>query len=674
MKNKFQHFVMLLSVCLWTLVGCSDDKSDFDGSDAYFVSFSLTIDGVVYPATLTEGQIVVEVPNSADVSKATPNYQLSENATVLPNPSAVKDWNEDQLFRVESYNNQFNTYTYSLSYTDVANRDNVLLISQADVDAFAQRNINRIDGNLIIGEAVNSISDDKAITNLDGLSNLSQVGYNVVINNSYMGEDLDGLSNLKSVGGFYIGSTAKGVQLSKNLRVELPNLEQIGNLIINSDKITAISLPQVKKASDIYIGSEFLASLELPNLITSHGNIVINGSTAQSNSNKVLNAILLPKLTNVVGNFSLNRFQTLSVLSIDALAEISGNCEIKALRELEFVTFISLKNVHGDFAVTGNTKMTKVMTPELVSVRSIKIDTENMFATPALKDISMPKLQKVTANLALTALACEKIDLPMLENVGEALNVQTARFLQTFNTPKLTACKSIRLSAVNQLTAADFSLVENLEKFEIYAAPLINAIALPKTITGNIVLSSAGQGKELVDLGSLEVVEGSLQIDGFKGENLDIKNIKKIGSAAFTSWNSTLKSISFPMLRECGDFRIVNHDGLKTLAMPVLQEVKSFTFGSCPRLTDMQFPTLKTIKEQLTLESSPWGDPYELTNLNAFVSVTSLGGVKITYASLLADFSGLKNAITGMKAENWSVSDCKYNPTFQNMLDGKFTE
>lgn len=162
MKNKFQHFVMLLSVCLWTLVGCSDDKSDFDGSDAHFVSFSLTIDGVVYPATLTEGQIVVEVPNSADVSKATPNYQLSENATVLPNPSSVKDWNEDQLFRVESYNNQFNTYTYSLSYTDVANRDNVLLISQADVDAFAQRNINRIDGNLIIGEAVSSISDDKS--------------------------------------------------------------------------------------------------------------------------------------------------------------------------------------------------------------------------------------------------------------------------------------------------------------------------------------------------------------------------------------------------------------------------------------------------------------------------------------------------------------------------------
>jgi hypothetical protein len=32
----------------------------------------------------------------------------------------------------------------------------------------------------------------------------------------------------------------------------------------------------------------------------------------------------------------------------------------------------------------------------------------------------------------------------------------------------------------------------------------------------------------------------------------------------------------------------------------------------------------------------------------------------------------LKNTVAELKASTWSVRNCKYNPTYQNMVDGKY--
>lgn len=676
MKNKLYIFIVLLAVGLLTSGGCSSDDSDFTGEDCYFVSFSLTVDGVVYPAKISDNKILLEIPYGIDISQAQVNYSLNENATVLPDPTSVKDWKADQLFRVQAYNHNFSSFTYSFSYTDVAANENVILLTQADVDEFAGKNINKIDGNLIIGEKVSSVSEEDAITDLSGLSGLTSVNYNIVINNSYAGSDTEGLSNLKKTGGFYIGSTANGAEPVKRIKIALPNLESIGNFIVNSDSVTAISLPKVREISDLYIGSQFLADIELPNLQNCYGNFVMTGSHQQQPStqhlNRSLNAILLPKLSTVSGNFLLNNFTGLSVTGIGSLQTIYGNCEIKSLGAIELINFPLLQRVDGDFIMNGNTAITKIVAPELISARSIDFSNGNSYAIK-VKDIILSKLTNVQKGITLAYLECEKIELPMLEDAGESLVLQTAPNLLSFTAPRLTNCKSIRFTAINLLKSSDFSKVENLEKTGVYTCGAMERFSLPKVISGNLTISNSGNNDSFIDFGNLESIEGTFSVESFTKPNLEIKKIKKVGTISFTRWNSDIESVSFPSLTECGDLTINSFDVIESLSIPLLAEAQSFSIIECPVLDNIAVPLLKKIEGQLKLQGARWSDKYIITNLDNFAALTSVGSVSIQYARRLNDFTGLKNVVTGLESDNWMVSDCEYNPTLQDMKDGKYT-
>lgn len=676
MKNKLYICIVLLAVGLLALGGCSNDDSDFTGEDCYFVSFSLTVDGVVYPAKIIDNKILLEIPYGIDISQAQVSYSLNENATVLPDPASVKDWKVDQLFRVQAYNNNFSSFTYSFSYTDVAANENVILLTQADVDEFAGKNINRIDGNLIIGEKVSSVSEEDVITSLDGLSSLTSVNYNIVINNSYAGGDTEGLSNLKKIGGFYIGSTANGADPKRRIEIALPNLESIGNFIANSDSVTAISLPKVQEISDLYIGSQFLADIELPNLQNCYGNFVMNGSRQQypsaQNSNRSLNAILLPKLSTVSGNFSLNSFMGLSVTGIGALQTVYGNCEIKSLNAIELINFPLLQRVNGDFIMSGNTAITKIVAPELISARSIDFSNGSNYSIK-VKDIILSKLTNVQNGITLAYLGCEKVELPMLEEVGESLVLQTAPDLLSFTAPRLIACKSIRFTAINQLKSSDFSKIENLEKAEIYTCGAMESFSLPKEVSGNLTISNSGNNESFIDFGNLESIGGTFSVESFTKPNLEIKKIKKVGTISFTRWNYVIESVSFPSLTECGDLTINSFDVIESLSMPLLTQAKSFSVIECPVLDNITVPLLKKIEGQLKLQGARWYDEYVITHLDDFAALTSVGSVSIQYARRLNDFTGLKNVVNGLESSNWMVSDCEYNPTLQDMKDGKYT-
>src|SRR5699024_2952275 len=115
---------------------CSDDDSDFDGTDAYFTSFALHVGETTYTASIINNEIVVQVPQGTDLVEAEASYTLSENAKVMPDPKDIYDWTSDQLFRVEAYNKNYNSFVYKLKYTDISADEDVILRTQADVDNF----------------------------------------------------------------------------------------------------------------------------------------------------------------------------------------------------------------------------------------------------------------------------------------------------------------------------------------------------------------------------------------------------------------------------------------------------------------------------------------------------------------------------------------------------------
>ena len=90
-------------------------------------------------------------------------------------------------------------------------------------------------------------------------------------------------------------------------------------------------------------------------------------------------------------------------------------------------------------------------------------------------------------------------------------------------------------------------------------------------------------------------------------------------------------------------------------------------------LTDIQAPLLTKIGGQLFVTGQNGSSPNTLmTNLNGFSSLTSAQSVTIINNQALTNFTGLKNIIPSLSAANWSVNNNLYNPSYQDMVDGKY--
>ena len=153
-----------------------------------------------YHAAISGDRITLTVPVGVDLTGATVSYELCEQATIKPDPASITDWNNDQAFRVTSYNQSWGSYTYTVSRSQIVNNGNVTLLTQADVEAFAASGVTVVDGNLTIG-AAGATSPFDTIRDLSALSGLTEVRYNLTINNTFGGKSLAGLDNLTRVGG-----------------------------------------------------------------------------------------------------------------------------------------------------------------------------------------------------------------------------------------------------------------------------------------------------------------------------------------------------------------------------------------------------------------------------------------------------------------------------------------
>ena len=84
-------------------------------------------------------------------------------------------------------------------------------------------------------------------------------------------------------------------------------------------------------------------------------------------------------------------------------------------------------------------------------------------------------------------------------------------------------------------------------------------------------------------------------------------------------------------------------------------------------------PKLTTVNGSLNISgySSYYGNS-KLTNLNGFPVLKNVKEITVSYNSSLSDFSGLKNILSSVTASGWNVFNNAYNPTYQDMLDGKY--
>ena len=204
---SLKKIMLLFAAGSLVLAGCSDDNPTDpipeDADDNFITSVVLTVGDNSYAAEIAGNDITVTVPYNVSLDGATAEFEYTPSATIMPDPSTITDWDTERQFRVTSYNGETNDYKYLVVKDDIREEGDVTLKTDAEVKAFADKGVTILKGDLIVGEE----SGDNFVTDIKALSALTQIGGDVVINNTYKGIALDGLENVVKIGGLRIGST-----------------------------------------------------------------------------------------------------------------------------------------------------------------------------------------------------------------------------------------------------------------------------------------------------------------------------------------------------------------------------------------------------------------------------------------------------------------------------------
>ncbi len=194
----------------------------------------------------------------------------------------------------------------------------IIIRSQADIDALADKGVRRINGNLSIGKP-NESSLLEDLTSLKGLASLEEISGNFTIWSAFQLESLEGLENLKRIGGnLSVFGNRKLETLS-----ELSQLEEInGKLaIVGNHSLTDLAaLDDLSGVQHLDIrNNDNLESLfdmrNIPSLdeVFIASNNTLAGITELTNTNisalRIRNNISLTSLRGLESTTSLRTFE-----------------------------------------------------------------------------------------------------------------------------------------------------------------------------------------------------------------------------------------------------------------------------------------------------------------------------------------------------------------------------
>lgn len=682
-KRRIGNAAMMVAVLLAagasvSMTSCTkDEKSHFEGVDNHIVSFALTAaSGVKYNAQIKGNDIIITVPSSENLTDAKAEVALCENSRMLPDPATITDWESEQLFRVESYNGAYTAYMYKVQKSSIVQDGNVTLLTQKDVDAFAAKKINVIEGNFILGS--NSKSESDPITSLKPLENLVSVGLNIVVRNNVRFTTFGELKNLKSVGGICVGTATVMAQLDNTIELSLPALTSATNIIANTDSIADIKLPKLTSVGTVNINTRLPREIDFSALEVVNGDFYLsavrNGQYNEKTSNLSLVNLQLDALKEVSGNFGIENFWNIRETKLAKLEFVGGDFEVKYIRNTSAITLPVLKSVGGAFNISCNDKATKLDAPVLESCGSLAVASVNLYSINLVK-MNLPKLTNCNGAFNIKYFGGTELEFPALKVIKGKLDFTNIQFAEKISMPQLEECGEISAVALLAVKDMDMSNCATTSKVTISNCPSLANLGLPKEITG--VLSITGTARQVAfpKLFGVETVGSSVQTNSF---SCDI-NLGSIKSAAFITmpFASTITGLEMPNLETAKTINIGSAAKMKIFKAPKLKECTTFMFKGGVLVEDIDFTSLETVGAFTYYGATIAANAGNclLTNMNAFSALKTATKIDIRYCGHLADFSGLKDVVGSISQSSaWTVMGCAYNPTLQDMKDGKYTE
>jgi hypothetical protein len=756
---NFQLFTLLLAG-VFAFAGCNkeDDESLFAGSDNAIAAFALVKDGITLHGAVSPNTIVITAPERFSLEGAVSTVTLSENAAIAPDPSAITDWNAAHTFTVTAYSGATHTYAYSVERHFVSREGDVVLLTQTDVDAFAEavQGIDQINGSITIGAA----SGQDSIYSLAGLEHLRVITSGIIINSTWAGEDLTVFESLERTGELRIAST-------KVKTVRFPRLVAVHGEL-NIDQTTAVrtldfpELTMVDKSLRIYY-ADSLASMNFPVLQQVVESVTVQG---RSSGTQNLQAIAFPALQKVSGSFTLSYWREVTTVHIPELAVVGGALNITSLTKVAAFAAPGLEAAGGlalsscaalasaDFSAlktaTGNITFSACNVLAAVDFDALTTVTGNLSPNlTALAEVNFPKLETVTGALSFaTSATLTALQFPTLKSAG-SLTIPNAANLTTLHFPALKTVTGELSVQLYKLTSLDaFGSVETVgERLYLNNLPGLTSLAgLSSLMSAGTVYASGLTDVTEIDVRRWEVASWELYGSTLTGltltgdpdfpgrlyfgnaappvivqgiENvgelvvaagglaaLELPWLKKVSRLLNISGNN-LTSISLPNLRSAGKVTLSGSTNMEALSLPELETVTGYTSGTVtgggftfspydsggkleeivlPKLKSIvgnlehwniihvatiSYPALRSIKGTLDLRGA-WGvDNFE--DLSGFSTLTSVDGVTISSLPQLKNFEPLKQVIPGLTSATWRVTSCGYNPTYQQMVDGEYS-
>lgn len=728
--SKFKFLILLLSATL-LLGSCSKDDPEIpaDADDNFITSLTLTVaDGTSYTAVIEGQTLTVSIPYNVSLQGASADMEYTASATILPNPTAISDWDNEQIFRVTSYNGDVNEYTYRVDHKEITQEGDVELKTMSEIAAFADAGISVVNGNLTIGT-----DEGEVITSIEKLANLKEVKGDLILKNSFKATDLTGLENVTTLGGFIVGSADAESDATLNL-VTMNALSEItGDLIVRNNSLKWVKLEALQKVGgNIIIASTSLESMEMPALIEIGDSLDLCGITEITNDEYgnvnmggAITELSFPVLSKVVGSVKINYFAALTTILLPQLTT-AGSIEIPTLGH----TFKTI-----DLSVLTSVERN-------LTIESVR--TQGKFASDAANNTTLKSLG----------------DLSKLQTVGESLRIVNFSGMTTL--PSFSSLKSVKTVyleyvdvVANNLDLSNVIFTKD-SKIEIKNRCSIPAIIGSGNMEGEILLSTTTSHSSSPDIKGFTTVN-----------NVDIK----LGSGLYPDEEATIvydfetvtgnfkftydfpptldhyNSIQFPNLKEVkGAFAIVPQEGnftpFQKLDAPVLETIggqfcsmlyvveynlpKLTTVGcaenaellisnretskvtgngmmdialgyteslnipalykiggkglyiNCKQATmeTVTFPAITTIDGELQV----FGNTSSIKNKNvktlSFPKLVQVPKVTIQLFKNMLDYSAFAPIINNgsVTEANWSVSNCGYNPTYEDMKAGHYTQ
>lgn len=516
---KIGNFIYVLwFVLAGFMVGCEDDDSLFSGNENYITSFRLVQGENTYAGSIVGDSLILSVPEGVSFENAVVEFTASENATLNPDPSTITNWGEERMFTVTSYNQTQRVYRYLVVRTLAVQAGDVVLTTSEEIEAFAVRGINKIEGNLVIGKLVGTVKED-TLTSLSLLSSLKEVTGKVTIHPTYGGVSLDGLQSLEKVGGFTMVARASqygAFGLTGLKEINLSNLKKVGsNFSISADTLYTVNLSALESVGgDFTFETRDIRDMDLSALQTIAGKFSFPGR----NGNMLFpERVELPRLNIVGGKVEIRNSNRLKELLFPALVSAEG-ITLEQTGSLEKVELGQLREVVESLTLQWTHRVKEYNFSQLQSAGGIKV-----YYIEDLEKVNLEQLSQIGTQ-GLTVEFCNKLndlDLSALTIVQGFLSLPS--FVTDVNTLKE--------------VGGNFTFSASAENFDGFN----NLIQ----VGGNFVLN--GTAKEISGFKALVSIKGTMtlnnmnnvtNINGFDalksiGSILSVQNMEKVEQISF---------------------------------------------------------------------------------------------------------------------------------------------